>query len=117
MKEFIRKFFKNKFNIALVVLESIALLCLLVGYLGVFACLVLFFVFQGVTCIVWGVKIIKTNSDITFTQQYYDELPYSVEQKKSMLRSDEKNMKSNKVTGWTIIGLGIVLIFMSMSFI
>ena len=112
MKRAIIKFFKNKLNLACVIVELIALLFLLIGYIASPVCVVIFFIMQGVACIMWGIRILKGNGEIAFTQQYYDELPYSVEQKKSMLRNDEKTMKNNKFTGWTVIVLGIILIFM-----
>ena len=114
MRREIIRFFRNKLNVACVIVELIALLFLLIGSLGFPTCILLFFIMQGVACIMWGVRILKGNGDIAFTQQYYDELPYSVEQKKYMLRTDEKTMKNNKFTGWTVIIMGIILIFMWM---
>ena len=112
MKREIIKFFRNKLNLACVIVELIALLFLLIGAFDVPVCLLLFFIMQGVACIMWGIRILKSNGEITFTQQYYDELPYAIEYKKSMLKSDEKTMKNNKFTGWTVIIMGVILIFM-----
>lgn len=116
MKDAIKKFFRKKLNIAVVIVEALALIFLIMGTTFAPICTVVFFILQGVACILWGVRTLRTNSDITFTQQYYDELPYSVEQKKSMLKTDDKNMKNNKFTGWTFIIMGVILIFMWLSF-
>lgn len=113
----IKKFLSNKLNLACVIMECIAIILLIIGACGVPLCVMLFLLVQGVTILMWGIRTIRQNGQIVFNKQYYDELPYSTEQKLAMEKMDSRAMKNNKVNGWIYIIMGVVLIFASIPFI
>lgn len=115
MRDFIRNFFSRKINIVSLSIQAIAIIFLIIAFCGVGICSVLFFVTQGVALIFWGISIINANKQILFNQQYYDDLPYSSEEKKSFRTSDEKNIKNNKFTAVVLIIFGVILIFTCLS--
>lgn len=117
MRDFIRKFFSRKINIVSLSIQAIAIIFLIIAFCGVGVCSVLFFVAQGVALIFWGISIINANKQILFNQQYYDDLPYSSEEKKSFKTSDKRNIKSNKFTAVVLIIFGVILIFTCLSFL
>lgn len=117
MKDTIKKFLSNKLNLACVIMECIAIILLIIGACGVPVCVILFLIVEGVTLIIWGIRTIKQNGQIVFNKQYYDELPYSTEQKMAMEKMDNRAMKNNKLNGWIYIVMGVVLIFASIPFI
>lgn len=116
MKDIIKKFLSNKLNLACVIMECIAIIFLFIGACGVPLCVILFLIVEGATLIMWGIRTIKQNSQIVFNKQYYDELPYSTEQKMAMEKMDARAMKNNKLNGWIYIVMGVVLIFASVPF-
>lgn len=117
MKEIIRNFLSNKLNLACVIMECIAIVLVVIGACGVLVCVLLFLLVQGITIIMWGARTIKQNGKIAFNKQYYDELPYSSEQKMAMEKMDARIMKNNKVNGWIYIIMGVVLVLASITFI
>lgn len=117
MKDAIKKFLSNKLNLACVIMECIAIVLILIGACGVPLCVILFLLVEGVTLIMWGIRTIRQNGQIVFNKQYYDELPYSTEQKMAMEKMDARAIKNNKLNGWVYIIMGVVLIFASVPFI
>lgn len=117
MKDQIKKFFRNKLNVTCFVIECVALLFLLIGACGVPVFIVLFLIMQGVAIIMWGVRTIRQNDQIAFNKQYYEELPFSKEDRVAMEKMDDRTMKNNKANGWIYIILGLVLILSCLAFI
>lgn len=117
MKDEIKKFFRNKLNRACFIVECIALIFLIIGACGVGACVILFLLTQGVAIIMWGIRTIRQNDQIEFNKQYYEELPYSDEDKRAMEKMDNRAIKNNKANGWIYIVLGAVLVLSCFAFI
>ncbi len=117
MKDEIKKFFRSKLNTTCFIMECIALIFLVIGACGVGVCVILFLLTQGVTIILWGVRTIKQNEQIEFNKQYYEELPYSSEDKRALEKMDNRAMKNNKANGWIYIILGAVLVLSCIAFI
>lgn len=110
MRDFIRKFFSRKINTISLSIQAIAIIFLIIAFCGVGVCSVLFFVTQGIALVFGGISILSANKQILFNQQYYDDMPYSSEEKKSFRTNDERNIKSNKFSAIVLIVFGVILI-------
>ena len=115
MKHKIIEFFKDKFNIALIVIQVFAIMCYLLGAHMFF--MVLFFVLESAFLIVWGVKFLVDNSNSKYKMEIYDQLPYTAAQKELIVKEKEKNAKNNKMMAVMLILLGIVMLFSGVSMI
>ena len=116
MKQKVIEFFKNKLNMALIILQTLALISFSLCELFVFF-LVMFFVFESAFLIVWGVKFIVANKDARYKLEIYDQLPYTSEQREVIRKNSENNSKNNKMMAVMLILFGIVLFFSGISMI
>ena len=110
MKEQIKNFFKDGYNIALVVLQAIALIFVctssLSPYFVVFA-----LVFEGAFFIVWGVKVLHGNKLYLKSLDNLTQLPYSKAELDLIKRRAEYQVKGNKTKGVLFVIAGIVIFF------
>jgi len=110
MKELIKNFFKDGFNIALLVLQSIALI--FVFTMSVFTYAVVFaLLFESIFFIVWGSKIFYNNKKYIKSLDNLTQLPYSKAEIDLMKRRAEYQVKGNKTRGIFFIITGIVIFF------
>lgn len=116
MKEKIQEFLKNKFNIALLVIQTLAIISYLISSLGVFF-VVLFFNLEGIFFLVWGIKIFKSIKVNNSQKEIIMQLPYSNEERVEMLKKMESTNKNNRFVAIMLILLGIVLFFSVFSLI
>lgn len=116
MKEKILKFLKDKFNIALIVIQVVALICYaLSGVAEIFV--ILFVALEGVFFVILGVKILHSISLSRDMQEVYEQLPYTEEEKKILRKKQESASKNNRFVAIILIILGIVLFFSTFSLI
>ncbi len=116
MTQKIIEFFKNKFNISLIVLQVLAVISYFLSSRFLLF-LILFFVLEGAFFIVWGVKYIIVNKDTKYKLEIYNQLPYTDEQRETIRKNSENNSKNNKLMAVMLILLGIVLFFSGISVI
>ena len=110
MKDIIMKFLKNKFNIALIVIQIVALVCYFLSGLWKFFP-ILFFMLEGAFFIVWGIKIFVGIRASDTSQEIYNQLPFSEEEKKNISKTNLRTKKNNKMVGIILIILGSILFF------
>ena len=115
MKQKIIEFLKDKFNIALIVIQVLAVICYLLGSSMFF--FVFFFVLESAFLIVWGVKFLVVNGNSKYKMEIYDQLPYTAAQKELIVKEKEKNAKNNKMMAVMLILLGVVMLFSGISMI
>jgi len=116
MKDKILSFLKNKFNIALIIIQGLAIICYFLGCLSVFFSAMLF-VLEGVFFVVWGLKILIQIRNSRYTQEIFNQLPYDEAEKARILKQRNSINKNNKFIGISLIVLGAILIFSLFSFI
>ncbi|MGN0961723.1 MAG: hypothetical protein ACI4PF_05985 [Christensenellales bacterium] len=116
MKEKFLKFIKDKFNITLIIIQVLAIICYALSFLGAVV-VGLFFTLEGVFFIVWGIKILRAVKYSFISQEIYNQLPYTEEQRIALRKKTERNAKNNRFIGVTLIILGIVLFFSVFSLI
>jgi len=104
MKQKIIQFFKNKLNITLLALQFLAIICALLGFF-------IFFLFEGAFFVIWGIKLILAKRYKNNELEIYEQLPYSEEQKKNFRKNIERTNKSNRIMGFMLIAMGIILFF------
>ena len=109
MKNKIIELLKNKFNIALIVLQALAILSYFLQAIGLIFS-ILFFVCEGAFFIIWGIKYVSASKDKVFKEEMINQMPYSEEQKQALLKNNENSGKNNKFVGVSLILLGIVII-------
>ena len=99
-------FFKNKFNMAILIVQCVAIICYLLGFLWGGMSL-LFFACEGVFFVVWGIKCIFLARD---NKTYLnDEL--DVKQLNKINKKEKWENKNNILIGIGLILLGGMLIF------
>ncbi len=110
MKEKIKEFFSDTWNIVLTVFQCIGILAfLLLEISRIFT--IIFLLCEGVFFILLSIKILQRKKKILEQQAIYDQLPYSHEQLESMHRANERAIKSNRLMSVMYMALGIVLVF------
>lgn len=109
MKDKISNFFKNKFNITLVILQVVAIFSYFLGSLWWF-CSIAFFVLESAFFIVWGVKILVEIKPQRYSNEILEQLPYNEQEKERIRRQSMNTTKNNKLMGWMLIALGVVVI-------
>ena len=115
MKQKIIEFLKDKFNIALIVLQVLAIICYFLNAYLFF--LLLFFALESAFLIVWGIKYFVVNGDSKYKMAIYDQLPYTTAQKQEIMKNKEKDSKNNKIMGVMLILLGVAMLFTGFSII
>ena len=116
MKDKLLAFFKDKFNISLVVLQVLALISFCFSEIsGVVASM--FFVLEGVFFIVLGIKILLNIKKTRDKYEILSQLPYTEAEKAEIIKKTESANKNNKFIGVVLILIGIILIFSLFSLI
>lgn len=114
MKERLLMFIKDKFNIALIAIQVIAIICYsLSNFSGFFS--VLFFVLEGIFFILWGIKLFYKVKKSQAEMEIYSQLPYTEHQKIALRKKQESVNKNNRFIALMLIILGIVLLFSAFS--
>lgn len=116
MKDKIINFFKNKFNITLIILQVIAFVSYFLGGISQFF-VVMFFVLEGAFFIVWGIKFLVGIGDSKYSQEIYSQLPFSEDERQRIRKHGMMTNKNNKFIGAFMIVLGVILIFSLFSMI
>lgn len=116
MKEKILKLLKDKYNIALIVIQVIAIICYALSCVaGVFV--ILFVSLEGVFFVMLGVKILRSITESNDLQEIYEQLPYTEQEKKMLRKKQESANKNNRFVAILLVILGIVLFFSAFSLI
>ncbi len=115
MKQQIIDFFKNKFNLTLIIIQVVAVISYCLAHMMFF--LVLFFMLESSFFIVWGAKVIHDNRKALSKLDLYEQLPYTDAEKATFKKSYERNSKNNKFMAVMLIVIGIVLLFSCFSVI
>jgi len=110
MKDKIIGFFKNGFNIALIALQMVAIICYFLCEYSTFL-VVIFFALEGAFFVVWGTKILVNNRDIDIKSEIYHQLPFSGDERINISKRNENIRKNNKFIAISLIIFGIVLVF------
>lgn len=109
MREIFYKFFKNKFNIALCIIQAISLICL--AFSGISVILnILFLFFESLFFILWGISQLLLVSKIKSRKNEYSLLPYNKEQLEMLSKRDKIEVKNIKFKGVMLIILGVFLV-------
>ena len=114
MKEKIKKILSDKFNLTLVIVQTIAIICLILIRLSIVFNIAFLFL-EGLYFILWGVKIIKNTNMIKYREEYYSKIPYTKEQLEYLRKKDIMDRKSGKFMGWMFIILGILLLYLTVT--
>ena len=115
MKQKFIKFFKDKFNIALLIIQLVGIMSYFLSkYMFFF---VVFFFAESTFFVLLGVRLLVKNRDARYGMEIYDQLPYTESQKVEIRKKSESNAKNNKIMAIMLILLGIVLFGSSFSVI
>ena len=79
MKEKIKKFLSDKFNLALMIIQGLSFICLILLSLSI-VFNIGFLLFESAFFILWGIKILIDTGKIKYRQECYSKLPYTPEQ-------------------------------------
>ena len=110
MRDFFSKFFRNKFNIALLIVQCIALAFFLLGnFWGV--AFIFAVLSESVFFILLGIRLFKQNKEILSNQDIMLGLPIAKSEMESLEKSNKKNIRANKLQAILCIFMGIVLFF------
>lgn len=110
MKDLIDRILKNKFNIVLVIIQIVAVLCFLLGQRFVFGT-VMFFILEGGFLITWGIKLLIEVRNSKYSEEIVNQLPYTQDQREYIFKKNKRDNKNNKFMAFMLIALGIVVIF------
>ena len=110
MRELINKFLKNKLNITLLVIQAIALICLVFSSLSV-VFNVLFLLLESCFFILWGISNLLMVTRIRNRNKDYSMLPYTKEQLDTLAKRDMYEIKNTKFKGIMLLILGVFLLF------
>ena len=116
MKDKILKFLKDKFNIALISIQVVAIISYLMSVWGVFF-VVLFFSLEGAFFIVWACKIFYNIKRSKASQEIYTQLPYTELERENIRKKTALIDKNNKTVAVVLLILGIILVFSVFSYI
>lgn len=115
MKELFKNFIKNKFNIALVVVQVLALISWALMYAnGVFT--YFFILLESGFFILWGIKGLYDSKKILQRSDQYADLPLTTEQQVYYRKRDLATYKNTKTRAMMLIVIGIVVLFLIFSF-
>lgn len=115
MQKKVIDFLKNKFNIALIVLQVFAIISYFL--MSILFFMILFFLLESAFFILWGIKILIKNKHYVSELEINNQLPYTDEQKQQIRKTSESNMKNNKIMSVMLILFGIILFISSFSII
>ena len=109
MKDLIDKFLKNKLNIVLLIIQAIALICLILSSVSIILN-ILFLLFESVFFVLWGILNLLFIKAIKKRIEEYSLLPYSNEQLVLFIKSDKIQIRNNKFKGVMLICMGVFLL-------
>lgn len=116
MKEKFLKFIKDKFNIALIIIQVLAIVCYILSMFGViFAGL--FVALEGAFFVVAGCKVLVSIKDSKYSLDIVRQLPYTEEEKRAIEKKQESANKNNRFVAIIFLILGTVLFFSAFSLI
>ena len=108
-KEILKKFFSNKINLALIIIQIVAIIMYFLAGISSF-CYVSFFILEGAFLILWGVSLLLSVAKIKRSSENYSKLPYSKEDIEIILKNDGRKIKSYRFTAIVLILIGAFLI-------
>lgn len=109
MKKFWVKFISNKFNIAIAIIEILALISWALMYVQPLF-MYFFIILQGVVFIVWGAKCFNDSRKVMNRAGQYEDLPMTSEQKAYYKKKDMMEYKNIRSRALMLIFIGAVLI-------
>jgi hypothetical protein len=110
MKDKIINFFKNKFNIVLIIIQIVALVCYFLGNVS-FVFSIMFFLLEGGFFITLGIRILIGVKNSRYSDELLTQLPYSQEEIQMKRKMNQNTNKNNKFVAFSFIVLGCILIF------
>lgn len=105
-----KNFFKSKLNIALVVIQGVALLFMCFSALVSWA-IIPALILEGVFFIVYGVRFFYLNKDLDKQSELYALMPIGDDERKTLASAKKRNKRFNKIKGIIYIIFGVVLAF------
>ena len=112
MKERIKKLLSDKFNLSLVIIQGLAIICLVLIKISI-VFNIGFLLLESAFFILWGIKILVDTGKIKYREEYYSKLPYTPEQLEYLKKKDIMDRKSGKFRGIMLIIFGIALLYMT----
>ena len=108
MKELWKKFISNKLNIALCVIQFVALLflALVKAWMGF---MYFFVISEGTFFLIWGIKTLIESKKILKMLEQYSDLPLTSDQKLYYTKSGMSNYKNARFRGVMMIIIGVVI--------
>lgn len=116
MRDKLLNFFKDKFNITLMVIQLLAIICYFLSGLTI-VLVVVFILLEGAFFVLWGIRIIRSTKDDLLKLDMCYQIPYTEEERKVIIKNTESKIKNNRFIGVILILIGIVLIFSLFSII
>ena len=110
MKEKIKEFFSDTWNIVLTIFQCIGVLAFIFMSLSIIFTII-FLLFEGVFFILLSIKIWQRKRKILEQQDIYDQLPYTHDQLEYIHKTNANAIKNIKLMSVLVMSLGIVLIF------
>jgi len=105
-----KEFFKSKLNIALVVIQGIALLFMCLSALWSWA-IILALILEGAFFVVYGIRFFYLNKSLDKENELYELMPIGDDDKKYLASAKKRNKRFNKIKGILYIIFGIVIAF------
>lgn len=103
-------YFKDKLNLTLLIVQTLAILCYFLGFLwGVLS--IVFFVLEGVFFVVWGIKWLLVAKKIQRQENVYKDFIVDDKKKEKISKTEQMRNKNNTLVGVGLIVMGVVLIF------
>ncbi|MBE5757638.1 MAG: hypothetical protein E7345_01730 [Clostridiales bacterium] len=112
MREKIKKFFSDKFNIFATVLQSLAVLCLAFWVLSI-VFNILFLLLESVFFVAWGIKVLVDIKKIRSNFSLQEKLPYTPEQLNYLKKKHLSDIRNAKFKGSMMIVLGVTFIYVT----
>ena len=114
MKFLFEKIFSRKMNIALLIVQSIALISLLLmSFVGFF--IYLFLLFESVFFILWGVDGFILSRMMMGNINLYEDMPMTTDEKKYLRKKEMLNYKNTRYMAVMKIVMGVILFFIMFS--
>jgi len=108
-KEVLLKFLRSKFNIALIVLQVLAVLCYLLSFVADFF-VVLFLLLESAFLIAWGIKMILSIRKVTQQIEVFERLSTDARAIELNRKRAKQNKRNYIFVGIALIILGCVLL-------
>lgn len=111
MRDFLKRFFSNKLNIVLTILQVVVVVFFLFGNVWN-TCLLIAIVIEGVFFVTLGIKSLFSNKFIRSQESLFEKLPMQKAEIESLEKSNNRKIKSNKLQAVLYMIMGIVLVFL-----